>query len=209
MLLASIPPIRPGAMAKPLKKAAINPNGFNPAVKLPFNLRDSDFKSAMQDIYDFLHDTNQFLVDKGLPRLDDTVRAANMSGLLSDMLTDSMAKHARNMARNTFHNGHPDLLVGGVYPNNSVQSGTDGVEIKATNKKGGAVDTHGARQAPFQRNTPPDVLAFFIFTAWPARMGPNAAGGTAMGAWGKDMGWVCLSRAFEADPASPALTHLP
>jgi hypothetical protein len=132
-------------MARALKKAAINPNGFNPAVKLPFNLRKSDFEAAMQDIYDFLSDTNQFLVDKGLPRLDDTVRAANMSGLLSDLLTDSMAKHARNMARNKYHNGHPDLLVGGEYPNDSVQSGTEGVEIKATNKKGGAVDTHGAR----------------------------------------------------------------
>jgi hypothetical protein len=132
-------------MARPLKKAAINLKGFNPAVKLPFNLRPGDFQSAMQDIYDFLHDTNQFLVDKGLPRLDDTVRAANMSGLLSDMLTDSMAKHARNMARNKYHNGHPDLLVGGVYPNDSVKSGTEGIEIKATNKKGGAVDTHGAR----------------------------------------------------------------
>ena len=124
-------------MASPLKKASINPNGFNAAVNLPFNLRKSDFEAAMQDIYDFLSDTNQFLVDKGLPRLDDTVRAANMSGLLSDMLTDSMAKHARNMARNKYHNGHPDLLVGGVYPDNSVQSGTEGVEIKATNKKGG------------------------------------------------------------------------
>jgi hypothetical protein len=56
-----------------------------------------------------------------------------------------MAKHSRNMARNTYHNGHPDLLVGGVYPNNGAKSGTDGVEIKATTKKGGAVDTHGAR----------------------------------------------------------------
>jgi hypothetical protein len=82
-------------MAKALRKATINPQGFNPAVNLPFNLRKSDFEAAMQDIYDFLSDTNQFLVDKGLPRLDDTVRAANMSGLLSDMLTDSMAKHAR------------------------------------------------------------------------------------------------------------------
>lgn len=33
----------------------------------------------------------------------------------------------------------------GVYPKNSVQAGTDGVEIKTTRKKGGAVDTHGAR----------------------------------------------------------------
>jgi hypothetical protein len=130
---------------KVLQKAAINPASFNAKATLPFKLRRSDFEGAMQDVYDFLHDTNEFLVNTGLPRLDDILRPANMSGFLSDMLTDSMARHARNMARNSFHNGHPDLLVGGVYPNNAVQSGTDGVEIKATTKKGGAVDTHGAR----------------------------------------------------------------
>lgn len=131
--------------SKPIKTAAVNPAWFNKAATLPFNLRRADFQGAMQDVYDFLSDTNQFLVNKGLPRLDDSVRSANMSGLLSDMLTDSLAKHARNMARNAYHNGHPDLLVGGVYPNNSVKSGTEGIEIKATQKRGGAVDTHGAR----------------------------------------------------------------
>lgn len=30
-------------------------------------------------------------------------------------------------------------------PNNCVASGSEGVEIKSTRKKGGAVDTHGAR----------------------------------------------------------------
>jgi hypothetical protein len=130
---------------RPLKKATINQAWFNNAAVLPYNLRLADFEMAMRDVYDFLHDTNQFLVGKGLPRLDDTLRSANMSGLLSDMLTDSVAKHSRNMVRNGQHNGHPDLLVGGAYPNNTVKSGTDGVEIKATLKKGGAVDTHGAR----------------------------------------------------------------
>lgn len=129
-----------------LAKPQIDPNCFNKSASLAFNLRLQDFEMAMRDVYDFLHDTNQFLVDKGLPRLDDTLRPANLSGFLSDMLTDSLAKHARNMARNAYHNGHPDLLVGGVYPNNKIKSGTDGVEIKATLKKGGAVDTHGARQ---------------------------------------------------------------
>jgi hypothetical protein len=133
-------------MATPaLPQATVDLSAFNSNAQLPYNLRLQDFEMAMRDVYDFLHDTNQFLVGKGLPRLDDTLRAANMSGVLSDMLTDAMAKHARNMARNAYHNGHPDLLVGGVYPGNSVKSGTDGVEIKATGKKGGAVDTHGAR----------------------------------------------------------------
>ena len=68
-----------------------------------------------------------------------------MSGLLSDMLTASLARHSRSLVQNQYFNGHPDLLVKGIYPNNAVKAGTEGVEIKNTRKKGGAVDTHGAR----------------------------------------------------------------
>ena len=100
----------------------------------------------MQDVCDFFHDVNTSLLAKGLHRLDDMLRPAAMSGLISDMLTSSMAKHSRTLAENRFHNGHPDLIVNGVYPDNSVKSGTRGVEIKSTRKRGGAVDTHGARE---------------------------------------------------------------
>ena len=41
--------------------------------------------------------------------------------------------------------GHRDLVVQGVYAGNSVKAGDQGVEIKTTKKRGGAVDTHGAR----------------------------------------------------------------
>jgi hypothetical protein len=74
------------------------------------------------------------------------LRPAAMSGMISDTLTASMAKHARSLVENQHFNGHPDLIVQGRYPNNSVKAGTDGVEIKSTRKKGGAVDTHGARE---------------------------------------------------------------
>lgn len=99
----------------------------------------------MQDVYDFFFDVNSHLVGKGLERLDDMLRAANMSGLLSDMLTASLAKHSRSLTANTFHNGHPDLLVRGHYPNNAVKAGEQGVEIKSTRNQGGQVDTHGGR----------------------------------------------------------------
>lgn len=118
---------------------------FNPNAELPFNLRLEDFKMAMQDVYDFFFDVNKFLQSKGLKRLDDTLRQANMSGFLSDMLTSSVAKHSRNLVQNKQHNGHPDLLVEGKYANDSVKAGEEGVEIKATVNRGGAVDTHGAR----------------------------------------------------------------
>ena len=74
------------------------------------------------------------------------LRPAIMSGFLSDMLTASLAKHSRALTENKYFNGHPDLIVQGMYANNSVKAGADGVEIKTTRKAGGAVDTHGARE---------------------------------------------------------------
>jgi hypothetical protein len=119
---------------------------FNQKAKLPFQLRLEDFEIAMQDVYDLFFDLNTSLLQKGLERLDDFLRPAIMSGLLSDLLTASVAKHSRTLTQNNYFNGHPDLVVKGVYPKDSVKAGTDGVEIKTTRKSGGAVDTHGARE---------------------------------------------------------------
>ena len=115
---------------------------FNAAENLPFSLRLEDFRLAMQDVYDFLYDVNLLLVGRGLERLDDMLRPANLTGTLSDMLTSSLAKHSRTLAVNTFHNGHPDLLIKGQHANNAAKAADSGVEIKSTTKKGGAVDTH-------------------------------------------------------------------
>ena len=120
--------------------------GFNSTTSLPFELRLEDFSLAMQDVYDFFHDVNTLLISKGLQRLDETLRPAIMSGLLSDLLTESLAKHSRTLTQNRRSNGHPDLLVKGAYANDAILSGLEGVEIKTTRKKGGAVDTHGARE---------------------------------------------------------------
>jgi hypothetical protein len=65
----------------------------------------------MQDVYDFFYDVNVLLTGKGLQRLDDMLRPAIMSGLLSDMLTASLAKHSRTLVQNRFFNGHPDLVA--------------------------------------------------------------------------------------------------
>ena len=100
----------------------------------------------MQDVYDFFFDVNSHLFGKGIKRLDEMLRAAAMSGLISDMVSASMARHSRVLVENQYHNGHPDLIVNGVYANDSVKAGEQGVEIKSTRKAGGAVDTHGARE---------------------------------------------------------------
>ena len=128
-----------------IQRNRVNSDAFSAAAELPYELRLKDFELAMQDIYDFFYDVNTALTGKGLQRLDDVLRPAIMSGLLSDMLTASLAKHSRTLTENRYFNGHPDLIVRGVYPNDSAKAGSEGVEIKTTRKAGGAVDTHGAR----------------------------------------------------------------
>ena len=87
---------------------------FNSSAALPYALRLEDFRLAIQDVYDFFHDVNTGLVAKGLDRLDETLRPAIMSGVLSDMLTASLAKHSRALVVNCYFNGHPDLVVKGT-----------------------------------------------------------------------------------------------
>jgi hypothetical protein len=129
-----------------IRRNTIDTSKFNKDVVLPYELRMEDFQMAMQDVYDFFYDVNSHLSNKGLQRLDDMLRPAIMSGVLSDMLTASLAKHSRVLTANRYFNGHPDLVVQGVYADNAVKAGTEGVEIKTTRKGGGAVDTHGARE---------------------------------------------------------------
>ena len=129
----------------PVVRNTVDSTKFNAQAQLPFELRIEDFRLAMQDVYDFFYDVNVGLVEKGLDRLDDMLRPAIMSGLLSDMLTASVAKHSRSLVVNCYFNGHPDLVVRGRYPKNAIKAGEHGVEIKTTRKVGGAVDTHGAR----------------------------------------------------------------
>ena len=129
-----------------ISRNVVDSSKFNKEAELPYELRHKDFEMAMQDVYDFFYDVNSHLAQKGLQRLDDMLRPAIMSGVLSDMVTASLARHSRVLTENQYFNGHPDLIVQGVYPGNAVKAGTEGVEIKTTRKAGGAVDTHGARE---------------------------------------------------------------
>ncbi|MFH0352186.1 MAG: hypothetical protein ACHBMF_09700, partial [Chromatiales bacterium] len=71
----------------PIIRNTVDTSKFNKDAKPPYELRLQDFQMAMQDVYDFFYDVNSHLTAKGLQRLDDMLRPAIMSGLLSDMLT--------------------------------------------------------------------------------------------------------------------------
>lgn len=133
-------------MAPAVKKAQVDRAKFNPSATLPYSLRLTDFEAAMDDVYVLLHAINDALQQRGLLRLEESVRGAVYSGLLSDIISASLAKHSLGLVRNAYPaNPHPDLLPVGRYPNDSAQSAEEGVEVKVTKKKGGGVDMHGAR----------------------------------------------------------------
>lgn len=125
----------------------MNRDGFNKALKLPYALRLDVFAIAMDDIYELLHNVNTGLVERGLLPLENSVRGAIYTGVLSDLLTEAMANHAAGLVKNTRANGHPDLLPAGRYPANGALAAEEGVEIKVTKKVGGAVDMHSDRPA--------------------------------------------------------------
>ena len=106
-----------------IERNEVDPNSFNPEADLPYELRLKDFEMAMQDVYDFFYDVNAHLAGRGLQRLDDMLRPAIMSGVLSDMITASLAKHSRTLTENRYFNGHPDLVVQGRYPDNAIKGG--------------------------------------------------------------------------------------
>lgn len=133
--------------AVPPQRAQVEQDGFNEHAVYPYALRPDVFSVAMEDIYAMLGAVNESLTERGLLRLEESVRGAIFSGLLSDMLTEAVAKHSQGLCKNQFSNGHPDLLPAGRYVNDEAQSAPEGVEVKVTKKAGGGVDMHGARPA--------------------------------------------------------------
>ena len=130
---------------EPIGRSHVEFAGFNQELSLPYELRVKDFDLAIQDVYDFFFDVNSNLLGRGLKRLDDLLRPAAMSGFVSDMLTASLANHARSLTENRYHNGHPDLSLKASIPRTVWRRAKRGLRSRRHERRGGAVDFHGAR----------------------------------------------------------------
>lgn len=120
-----------------ISRPMLHPRGLNLSATLPYELRVSEVRSAMEDIYDFLHNVNSFLIDKGWERLEETLSGATFSGLMSELVVQSLSKHSTTMTKNLLHNGRPDLLPMGLYADDAHQHAPEGIEVKASRYSGG------------------------------------------------------------------------
>jgi hypothetical protein len=86
----------------------------------------------MNDFLDFLGFVNQQLSTKGIQRLETMLMPANFSSIVGEFMSSTIPKHCGSLVKNKFHNGHPDLLPAGTYPNDAAQHVTEGIEVKAS-----------------------------------------------------------------------------
>jgi len=120
-----------------LEKAACYPvqpvrSRFNPKARIPHGLTIDHIAYAMTDFTQFLGFTNQQLNTKQIPRLETMLMPANFSSIVGEFIITTIPKYCRTLAKNAYHNGHPDLIPAGKYPNNELQHGTDGIEVNAS-----------------------------------------------------------------------------
>jgi hypothetical protein len=111
---------------------SVQRDGFNPMANLPYWCTVEHLFSAMTDFIDFLGFVNTQLHTKQTPRLESLLMPANFSSVVSEYMNVSIPKYCSSLARNTYHNGHPDLLPAGIFPDNSVQYSHEGIEVKAS-----------------------------------------------------------------------------
>ena len=111
---------------------AIASDGFNPGATLPFGCITGHIQQAMTAFTEFLRVVTSELHSKGMVRIESLLMPANFSSVVSEFMNTSIPRYCPTLARNTYHNGHPDLVLIGKYPNNSAQYATDGIEVKAS-----------------------------------------------------------------------------
>lgn len=141
----------------------LNENGFNPKTDLPHGLQPDHIRAAMQEFLDFLAFVNTALLSKKIPRLESFLMPANFSSMVGEFMNAAIPKYCKTLVKNTYHNGHPDLIPAGRFPKDAVQHDTVGIEIKGSRHVSGW-QGHNAEECwlmvfVFDSNTSRDALS--------------------------------------------------
>jgi len=117
--------------------SSINSLYLNAKCKLPYGMRVQHVCRAMEDFIDFLGFINLQMYSKGIPRLESFLMPANFSSIVGEYMNMAIPKYCATLARNQYHNGHPDLVPGGMFPENSIQYADEGIEVKGSRHSSG------------------------------------------------------------------------
>lgn len=110
----------------------VDPAGFNPKTKLPYGLTIKHLQAAMIDFTNFIGFINLQLHSREMERLESMLMPANFSSIVGEFMASSIPKYCPTLVKNQYHNGHPDMLPKGRYPNDTRQHADEGIEIKGS-----------------------------------------------------------------------------
>jgi len=105
---------------------------FNRQAVLPHGVDVEHVRAAMVDFTHFLGVINRQLHGEGIERLESILMPANFSSMVGEFGISALARHAPTIAKNRYHNGHPDIIPKGLYPNDAIQYAHEGIEVKAS-----------------------------------------------------------------------------
>lgn len=105
---------------------------FNTKAKIPYGLEVAHVRRAMEDFLEFIGFINLQLHTKKIPRLEAFIMPANFSSIVGEFMTATIPKYCKTIVKNGYHNGHPDMIPVGMFKNDALQHGTDGIEVKAS-----------------------------------------------------------------------------
>lgn len=144
----------------------VEKSGFNPKASIPFGVTTEHIRLAMTDFIDFLTVIDTQLHLKEMDRFENMLMQANFSSMVGEVIAASIPKYCKTVVKNRYHNGHPDMLPAGKYPDDAAQhAGKDGIEIKASRHLKG-----------WQGHNAEDVwLMVFVFES--GREGPKVSQG--------------------------------
>src|SRR6185312_11348903 len=117
--------------------APVDPGGFNPHVILPYGCTIEHIQQTMSEFIDFLSFLNQQLYTKGIKRIESMLMPANFSGMVCEFIISTLPKHCSGIAKNQYPDGHPNLVPGNLFANDSVQHAEEGIEIMGSRYPGG------------------------------------------------------------------------
>lgn len=115
---------------------------------LPHGLKARDFVRTVEDVQDLIQDLNSLLASKSYSRLELLLDPAGYSGLISRTVADRLARASLGLVVNKHHNGYPDLIPAGRFPNDAVPKSDEGLEIKASRYES-SWQSHGPRSGWF------------------------------------------------------------
>ena len=110
----------------------VDPNQFNPKARLPYGLTTGHIRQAMENFTSFLGLVNLALHRERLDRLEAMLMPANFSSIVGEFVGAAIPKFCPTLVRNSYHNGHPDLIPVGLYTDNKIKLAEEGIEVKGS-----------------------------------------------------------------------------